>query len=148
MTTKQNPANMIFGLAAVLAICVCCLAIFAIFSSSDKQPTSNQPIIILPTFDFPNAPADRISVIEYKVFGIGQVSITYQNSTGNPEQLDTYLPWSYPRFYAKTGQFLYVSAQIQSIGDVTCTIFLNGTKYKTSTSKGQYVICTASTSAP
>lgn len=148
MNTKSNTANILFGSAALVAVCLCCLVLFIIFPS-DNQLSAPQIIPEFPTFDF-QFPTEsvRISVIEYRVLGSGMATLTYQNSTGQAEQQDVTLPWSYPRFYARTHQFLYISAQLQSTGEITCTIYLNGSKWKSSTSNGQYVICSADASAP
>ena len=146
---KQPPANIYFGLAAIIVFCLCCVVGVSVIYNTDTPAASKPNPFISPTIDFqPPVENVRNSVIEYKVLGSGNASLTYENSTGNTEQLDTFLPWSYPRFYARTGKFLYVSAQIDGTGEITCVILINGTIYKKSTSKGQYVICTASTSAP
>lgn len=149
MATKQNPANIYFVLAAIIVFCLCCIVGVSAIYNSDTPAASETNPFIFPTIDF-QLPVQKVrnSVIEYKVLGAGNASLTYENSQGQTEQLDTFLPWSYPRFYASTGKFVYVSAQLDGTGEITCIILLNGTIYKKSTSKGQYVICTASASAP
>jgi hypothetical protein len=90
---------------------------------------------------YPEAPA-----VEYRVSGsTNKVSITYANSNEGTSQLTTNTPWSYKFSTAKTGQFLYVSAQNQrSSGTVIVEIYRHGTLYKKSESSGAYCIATAS----
>ena len=65
------------------------------------------------------------------------VSLTYENKSGDTEQIaSASVPWSL-KFDAPPGQFLYVSAQDRrSSGNVTCQILINGVEQKTSTSQG------------
>lgn len=58
-------------------------------------------------------------------------------------QLDTGLPWSRTWYGVKSGVFLYVSAQIDGYGTITCQIYKGGKLIASETSSGQYVICTA-----
>lgn len=84
--------------------------------------------------------------VDYIVSGSAdRVDITYENGSGNAEQIsDVSLPWEYS-FDGASGDFLYISAQNQGTnGSVTCEIYVNGTLEETSTSSGAYVIATAS----
>ena len=84
--------------------------------------------------------------VEYWVTGTtSSVSLTYENKSGDTEQIaSASVPWSL-KFDAPPGQFLYVSAQnCRSSGNVTCQILINGVEQKTSTSQGGYVIATCS----
>lgn len=70
--------------------------------------------------------------------------LTYANAQGGTEQATVALPWS-AAYNMSQGDFLYISAQNQdSAGDVTTTIQVDGSTFKTSTSSGAYVIATAS----
>ena len=98
-------------------------------SSPDTSSSSNGPWTIV-----------------YKVTGTcGNVSLTYENSSGGTSQISSAtLPWTYT-FTASGYTFLYVSAQNNnSSGTVTAEIDVNGSVYKTSTSSGAYVIATSS----
>lgn len=84
--------------------------------------------------------------VDYVIEGTAQrVDITYENGSGNAEQLsDVPLPWEYS-FDGASGDFLYISAQNQGeTGSVTCNIYVNGVLEETSTSSGRFVISTAS----
>lgn len=84
--------------------------------------------------------------VEYRVTGSAySVFITYANKTEGTSQEYANVPWTYSWSGAKSGQFLYVSAQNQwDTGSVTVEIYKNGNLFKTSTSTGAYVIATAS----
>jgi hypothetical protein len=84
--------------------------------------------------------------VEYRVSGsTSSVFITYANKDEGTSQVTTRTPWSYSWYGAKSGQFLYVSAQNQkSSGSVKVQIYKNGALYKESESSGAYVIATAS----
>jgi len=84
--------------------------------------------------------------VEYRISGSAySVFITYANKTEGTSQEYANIPWAYSWSGAKSGQFLYVSAQNQwETGSVTVEIYKNGSLYKTSTSTGAYVIATAS----
>ena len=85
--------------------------------------------------------------ITYQVTGTGStVDLTYENASGNTEQLEHSLPWTLV-FKAEPGAFLYVSAQINGTGTVSCNILKNGTVIKSAKSSGEYVIATCSGSA-
>jgi len=80
-------------------------------------------------------------------------SITCTNESGGTEQADASLPWT-KSFTARYGDFLYISAQRKPIqigdttigesGSITTRITVNGKTVKTTTSKGEYVIASAS----
>jgi uncharacterized protein YceK len=83
--------------------------------------------------------------VEYKVTGTaGTVSLTYTNKDGGTSQeSNVSLPWTHS-FTAKSGSFVYVSAQnMGASGTVTTTIYRDGKEFKTSTSTGGYVIATS-----
>ena len=82
--------------------------------------------------------------ITYEVMGdIATVDLTYENASGNTEQRTDLSPWDMS-FDADPGQYLYISAQLEAFGTVTCNIKANGTVIETATSKGEYVIASCS----
>ena len=83
--------------------------------------------------------------VSYQVTGSARSAmLTYANAQGGTEQATVALPWS-ADYNMSQGDFLYISAQNQdSAGDVTTTIQVDGSTFKTSTSSGGYVIATAS----
>ena len=93
------------------------------------------------------SPSGPSGHVEYQIAGSAtRVDITYQNSSGGTSQIaNAAVPWTYSWTGAKSGDFLYVSAQIVSgTGSVTATIRKNGTVAQTSTSTGFATIATAS----
>lgn len=89
---------------------------------------------------------DNHSVM-YKVTGSHGLSITYTNQGSDTAQTKTYKTWDYS-FSAKSGQFLYVSAQNEGdSGSVECEITVDGYTVKHTESQGGYVIASCSTSA-
>jgi len=103
-------------------------------------------IIIQVNVPPPPPPPPAAPNVEYRVSGSAySVFITYVNKTEGTSQEYSNTPWSYSWSGAKSGQFLYVSAQNQwDTGSVTVEIYKNGNLFKTSTSTGAYVIATAS----
>lgn len=84
--------------------------------------------------------------IEYRVSGTTRsADLTYTNRTGDTEQADRqFTPWDL-EFDARSGQFLYISAQNNAeSGTVKCQIFVNGIEVKQAESRGAYVIATCS----
>lgn len=103
-------------------------------------------IIIQVNVPPPPPPPPASPSVEYRISGSAySVFITYENKTEGISQEYANVPWTYSWSGAKSGQFLYVSAQNQwETGSVTVEIYKNGSLYKTSTSTGAYVIATAS----
>ena len=88
--------------------------------------------------------------VKYVVEGTAfSVSITMSNAQGGTEQYAAVrVPWS-TSFGAEPGTFLYVSAQNQGkTGSVEAKIYVDGHLIAESTSKGSYVIATASEVLP
>jgi hypothetical protein len=86
--------------------------------------------------------------VQYTVTGTAQhVALTYQNSSGGTDQKGASLPFSYSWSTAKTGDFLYISAQIDTSpdsGSITVTISKNGKTAFTGNATGFANIATAS----
>lgn len=156
--SKKNNKLVAYGLAVISVFCIVCLVIIlatqAGTSTSRPQPaatdiptTISQPIIPA----FPVAPANTSTAVQYQISGSAiSASVTLQNATGDTEQQDITLPWTYPTFHASSGQFVYVSAQISDNdpATITCKILFNGSVYKTSTSTGRYMIVQCSGMTP
>ena len=70
------------------------------------------------------------------------MSVTLQNASGGTELFETPLP-SHLDLGGVTG-FVYISAQLQSSGTVTCEIKQGDQVIQTATSTGQYVIASCS----
>ena len=86
------------------------------------------------------------TTVVYEVTGTAtEVSITISNPQGGTEQYASAgLPSKFT-YHGFPNNFLYISAQnLGDSGSVTVTIYINDMVYKTSTSKGAYVIATAS----
>ncbi len=84
--------------------------------------------------------------VKYEITGdASRVAITYSNAEGGTEQKEWITPYT-KEFTMSDGSFVYISAQSQQSGfaTVTCTIYVDGEKYKTSTSSGEFVIATCS----
>lgn len=85
---------------------------------------------------------------DYSLTGsAARVDITYQNSSGGTSQVsNATLPWTYSLSGLKTGDFLYVSAQITSTsgGSLVATINRNGKYFQSATANGFASIATAS----
>ncbi len=77
--------------------------------------------------------------------GVSKAMLTYENSSGGTSQTTTSsLPWTYS-FEAKSGTWVYLSAQNgHGGGGVQANIYIDGDLWKTSTSNGAYVIATSS----
>lgn len=89
---------------------------------------------------------DEVPEVIYDITGTAErVFVTLSNPTGGTEQYDNvYLPHRYI-FTSFPESFVYVSAQNQGdSGTVAVSIYVNGTRFKRSSSSGAYVIATAS----
>lgn len=85
---------------------------------------------------------NRISSIEYRITGsASKAMVTYVDSSGGTSQLnDVSIPWSNV-FTAKSGAYLYLSAQNQhDNGSITVSIVVDDKEVKSTTSSGAYVV--------
>jgi hypothetical protein len=80
--------------------------------------------------------------VTYDLTGQGSVSVTMQNASGGTEQFETRLP--YHLDLGGVSGFVYISAQLEDTGTVTCEIKQGEQVIQTATSTGQYVIATCS----
>ena len=91
--------------------------------------------------------AAAVPKITYRVSGTTPhgADVTYRNGEGGVEQQAVNLPWNSTTFGFSAGGFAYISAQNRGAsGSVTCEIWMNGVKVRTSTSSGEYTIATCS----
>lgn len=119
----------------ILIIIGLCLVAYAAMSGTSS-----------PSYVAPRS-SNTTHTVRYEVTG-GEswytAGLTYENAQGGTEQRDVGLPWS-QTYTMKTGDFAYISAQLDNgVGQITCTIYVDGTEWKTSTSSGQYVIASCS----
>ena len=94
-------------------------------------------------------PAPQTVIVTYEVGGARyKADITINNATGGTEQKTVDIPW-HTKFRTNVGQFLYVSAQIDSDRDseVTCKILVNDRVIQQASSKGAFAIASCSGSA-
>lgn len=88
----------------------------------------------------------RTHKVKYIVTGAtSSASLTYQNQSGDTEQIaKAHIPWE-KTFEARDGMFLYISAQnLNELGSVVTEIEVDGKPYNRSTSEGGFVIATSS----
>lgn len=87
----------------------------------------------------------RTYSVKYEITGsAASVSITMNNSQGGTQQLDHLLPFAVTYTF-DPGDFAYISAQNNGeYGSVTCRIWVDGVKWKESTSSGAYKIADCS----
>jgi len=86
--------------------------------------------------------------VEYRLTGTARrCSATYENSTGGTNQSRVDIPFSYSWDGARSGDFLYMSCQIDTAGDqgtLTVAIYKNGVFYRSGMAIGFPNIATAS----
>ncbi len=117
------------------------LPLFLLTCTDGGSPTA-------PDIFVPPAPISITYDVEYRVTGsnnVPSVSLTFENRNGGTSQRSNApLPWSYT-FTGRSGDFVYVSAQNNGqVGNITVTIFRNGSVFERSSSAGAFVIATAS----
>ena len=125
-----------------LAILGTAVLVAWLISRIGSSPRSSYPAI-------PDIPESKTThQITYRVTGTAsRASLTYENAQGGSEQLDVSVPWL-KDFRFEAGAFVYISAQNQGeFGSIGCEIYLDGKKWKQSTSQGAYAIATCSGSA-
>lgn len=90
--------------------------------------------------------------VTYKITGSAKhVSITYQNGSGGTSQTGASVPFTYEYGTAKKGEFVYISAQIDTSpdnGSISVTILKNGSTLFSGSANGFPNIATASGSMP
>jgi hypothetical protein len=87
-------------------------------------------------------------LIQYRVDGPWQASLTYQNATGGTDQITVKLPWELT-FTGQQGQFAYLSAQnTEDWGSIECTILLDGIPVRRANANTPYGIASVSGTVP
>lgn len=90
-----------------------------------------------PTLTLPPVPGPAPFAIEYRITGTAtHCSATYENDKGGTSQSGVNVPFTYSWNGAKSGDFLYVSCQIDTAadhGDLAVAIYRNGVLYKSAT---------------
>jgi hypothetical protein len=107
-------------------------------------PTTTAP----PTTRYVPPPPPPPPSVTYDLSGQGRVMVTMQNASGGTEQFETGLPYHLDLgpsgTFGGVSGFVYISAQLQSSGSVTCEIKKGEQVIQTATSSGQYVIASCS----
>jgi len=125
---KNNTLRIGLAVAVSILVVFCCLIALANSASSGSLTT----------------PLSTNTKIKYVISGTAQSAmITYYNETGGMEQVTQGLPFV-KEFSVGSGAMLSLLAQNQGAGTITCEIWINGKKIKTSTTTTQYGIATCS----
>lgn len=98
---------------------------------------SSKPSVVDP-------PTQTELIVTYKVIGSFDADLTIRNETGNTEQFDIFDSDWHKTFKAQPGQFLYVSAQNNAPGTITCKIEVNGLPIEEASSTGRHKIASCS----
>jgi hypothetical protein len=116
-------------------------------STNNALPAATVPPTVF-TPPSPPPPPPPPPSVTYDLTGQGTVFVTMQNASGGTEQFETRLPYHLDLGPAGTfgglSGFVYISAQLQSSGTVTCQIKKGEQVIQTATSTGQYVIASCS----
>lgn len=133
-----------FG-GVVVAVLVAALLI-AWLNGSFNSASSGEPGLGSTDSQLTGATGSTTHDIEYQVTGPARTnSITYQNANADTSQDNgAGLPWTKDMANIEEGSFLYVSAQNDGGGTITCTILVDGVEAESNNAHGQYAICTAS----
>lgn len=101
------------------------------------------PLAVFICFALACAPPDNQEYkVTYTVDGPLLVDVTYKNEDGGTEMVDDVrTPWT-KTFTAKSGHFLYVSAQNTGSSSAVTVKIEAGGKVKTANSRGEYAIAT------
>ena len=95
------------------------------------------PAVVTPTPTPTTTPGPALFAIEYRITGTAtHCSATYENDKGGTNQIGVNVPFTYTWNGAKSGDFVYVSCQIDTAtdhGDLFVAIYKNGVLYKSST---------------
>lgn len=151
-TTVNPKAGQQVSNQAVMVM-VGCLVVLGVvlwqagFLGKSSSTRDDTPAVI------PVAPATDAVEVTYRVFGSGttEADLTFENAQGGTEQRssqDIEPVWE-TTFKAKSGQFVYLSAQNKNdAGSVTCEIRVDGGAFKHSVSDGAYAIATCNGLVP
>lgn len=120
---------ILLGVAAIMLICLCC-AVFSYLPTSSAS-SDTPPSIFTTDLD-----------VKYVITGSARSAlVTSTNATGGTEQNNVSIPWN-QTMRVPVGSWLSIVAQNNGTGSITCEIWIDGQKIKTSTSTAQYGIVT------
>jgi hypothetical protein len=149
---KATPKEAILWVVGALLV----FGIFKLFTAGNSgnsyTPAAQDPVQIAATpypahsFSGSSGGSASSSQVQYEVIGYGTADLTYKTPDGDEQKQDVSLPWG-RSFWAKSGQFVYLSAQSNTAG-VGCRISVSGQLIKHADSTGQYSIASCSGSVP
>jgi hypothetical protein len=128
-----------YMVALIIILAIIGLLVIIQFSYHSSETT-------LPSVRYP-AVLEKHTVT-YRVKGTTtRAALTYENAQGGTEQTEVAVPWE-KTFTFDHGDFVYISAANRNDrGTIVCEIWVDGEKWKESTSQGAYTIATCSGSA-
>ena len=128
---------LIIGASIGIFLCLCCVGAVLIFNTSSTSSSSDSTT----EPGLPDVFSTDVQV-KYVVTGSAtSASVTYFNEQGGMEQVDMNIPWE-KAMKVPSGSALSLVAQNSGSGSITCEIWENGEKKKTSTSTAQYGVVT------
>lgn len=138
--SPPKPNNPVLGCAGGLALSFLGVVAFflVLFWIGGSRSSSSGIADVTPP-----APTRQYQVT-YRITSSCRASVTYTNQGGDTQQ-EQEVPsgWEHT-FIADPGAFTYISGQLQCDGKITATLLVNGVPVKNTTSKGEYVIASAS----
>jgi hypothetical protein len=121
---------------------------FRVFVSASGYDGQSYPIAIDRDTPFDATLARTPPAVEYTITGSARTcDVTYRNGTGGTDQREVRIPWSYSWNGARSGDFLYVSCQIDQSNDngsIFVSVYKNGGLIKSASATGFPHIATAS----
>lgn len=96
----------------------------------------------------PSSTSSSTKAVYYVLSGTStSAGITINNADGGTEQRTVKVPYE-SQHRMRPGSFVYISAQNQTEGTLTCKIVIDGSVFKTSTSEGRHNIASCSGAVP
>jgi len=128
ISPKEKKFNTWYIAAFIVAfLTICCICLIAM------------PDLSSGSFSEFASPGPKV---KYVVKGsASSASITYNNEQGGTEQVDVFLPFE-KDLSPSSGSAVSIVAQNNGTGSITCEIWVNGEKVKTSTSTAEYGVVT------